>query len=366
MKKFLVDILKRLIQIPASYILRKFKPEIIAITGSAGKTSTKEAIFFVLRKKFGQEVDKSEGNLNTRLGLPLAILGFKKNPSFLTWPIVLFYSFFKALLIKKYPKILVLEYAIDYPGEFKILSSFTHPKITVVTSIGPAHLQFFKNINGVFKEKSELVKVLNKDGWAILNETDQRVKKMAGLTRAKIVYFKAENPIDLAKEAAKKVAKIYGIKEEESEEILQDFKLPQGRLEIKKGIKESFIIDDCYNANPLSVSLALDFLKNFKGERKIAVLGDMLELGDYTEKGHKEVGQKAKKISDLILTTGEKAKIIAEESNGLYFKTKKELIDFLRKEIKKGDIILIKASRAMKFEEIVDEIRSTKSTLLSC
>jgi len=355
MKKFLLEIIKRLMAIPASFILRKHQPKIIiGVTGSVGKTTTKEAIFFVLEKKFGNRVGKSEGNLNTRLGIPLVILGFVKNPAVWLWPAVVIYSFVKAPFVRRLPEILVLEYAIDYPGEFKILIKLIRPKIAVITRIGPAHLEFFNNIESIYKEKSELVKALPKDGWAVLNEKDKLVKKMAKETKTKVIYYDGESPIDQAKEAAKKVGKILGISEEESQRILSDFKMPDRRLQIFKGIKNTKIIDDTYNANPISMEIALDYLKNLSGKRKVAFLGDMLELGKDTAEFHRKIGEFAREKVDFLIGVGELARNFQADK---FFPDSEKAGKQALKIIKDGDIILVKGSRGMKMEKIVAAIR---------
>jgi UDP-N-acetylmuramoyl-tripeptide--D-alanyl-D-alanine ligase len=149
--------------------------------------------------------------------------------------------------------------------------------------------------------------------------------------------------------------------EDQIERGLQNLQPLHGRLNIIKGISGTIIIDDTYNANPTSVVFALEELdrlsKKYAAKRKIAVLGDMLELGNYAVKGHQEVGKMAKKMVDLVLCVGELGKIIADQSGGKHFENKEKLGDYLVKEIKKDDIILLKASRKMKFETIALAIK---------
>src|SRR4030042_2181731 len=167
----------------AKRYLKRTKPEIIAVTGSVGKTSTKDAIFCVLKSHFGKEVRKSEGNLNNETGAPVAILGFKKAPSYeatnpFGWIPIIFLAPFKSFLTKK-NKILILELAADKPGDIKYLTSFIHPKVAVLTNIGPAHLAAFGSIEKIIEEKAGLLRALPMDGTAILNIDDENVKKIS-------------------------------------------------------------------------------------------------------------------------------------------------------------------------------------------
>ena len=366
MKKFFLKILYFILKVLAKTVLFLRKPEIVAITGSVAKSSTKEAIYSILKQRFAKKVAESAGNLNNEIGLPLAVLGFKKSPTLLSWPFVLIWAFLKTifycLFFIPYPKILVLEMAADKPGDIEYLVKIAPPKVAVVTAVGPSHLQAFGTVEKVAQEKTKLVEVLPESGYAVLNEKDFRVFQMAKNTKASVRYFSPNN-LDIPIQAATLVGQLFGLKlKEEIEEGLKNYRPLKGRINLLRGISGSLIIDDSYNANPLSMKYALKQLiaisKQRSGKRKIAVLGDMLELGDYTEEGHKEVGRMAKQNCDLILTTGQKAQLIAKEGGGLYFQTKKQLIEFLKREIREGDIILVKASRGMKFEEIVEKVKS--------
>jgi UDP-N-acetylmuramoyl-tripeptide--D-alanyl-D-alanine ligase len=361
MKKFFLKVLQSILKFLASLVLKSKKPRIIAITGSVAKSSTKEAIWWVLKEKL--DVRKNEGNLNTEIGVPLAILGFKKSPRwFISWPFFILWAICKAtyytLPFTHYPKWLILEMAADKPDDIAYLVSFARPNIGVITAVGPSHLQAFKTIENVAEEKMKLAKALPKDGFAILNGQDPLIVKRAKQIKAKVLFFTSE---DIPSAATTIIGKIFKLSNEEIERRLKNYTPLKGRMNILYGIRGTVILDDSYNANPLSMEYALKRLKsqslNVKTARRIAVLGDMLELGDYAEEGHREVGKIAKENCDLLLTTGNNARYIAEEGRGQHFETKKELIDFLKSEIKNGDIILIKASRGMKFEEIVRAVR---------
>ena len=158
------------------YLIRT-RPKIIAITGSVGKTTTKEAIFAVLLEKFGSNVAKSEGNLNTETGVPLAILGYKKSPkNFYEWLPVLITVPFACFSRVKFD-FLVLEMAADKPGDIRYLTSFVKPYIAVVTAIGPSHLEKFGTIEKIIEEKTSIFWGLPHDGWAVMNIDDENLRK---------------------------------------------------------------------------------------------------------------------------------------------------------------------------------------------
>lgn len=394
MKNFFLKVLYWSLKLFAGWVLRARKPKIIAVTGSVAKSSTKEAIYQAIsdgRRATSDErrenkrliVGKSEGNLNNEIGVPLAILGFKKAPHFWQWFYILPWAKLKALyyllIASRYPQILVLEMAADKPGDIEYLTSFVKPSIAVVTAVGPSHLQTFKTIEKVAEEKEKLVEALPKDGFAVLNQSDPQVAKMArkvasrpraypvippkvefygmaNRTKAKVLFFKSTG-FDIPEKAARAVGEIFGLSKAQISQALSNLKALKGRMNILRGINGSTILDDSYNSNPLSASAALEYLKAQSAKRRIAVLGDMLELGDYSKKGHQEIGEKAKECADLVLAQGAESKAIAEKSGGRYFKTKQEMIEFLEKELKEDDLVLVKASRGMKFEEIIEKLK---------
>ncbi|MCK4554802.1 hypothetical protein KAU19_07680, partial [Candidatus Parcubacteria bacterium] len=185
--------MKKIIQLKlkilAKLILAKYKPDVIGITGSVGKTSTKEAIYTVLASKF--KVRRNIKNYNNEIGLPLTIIGADSpGRSIIGWYIV----FLKALKLilfkdKDYPKILVLEMGVDRPGDMKYLNNIVKCKVGVITSIGPVHLEFFGTINNIQKEKGGLIKNLTKSSWAVLNYDDEKVRQTGNNTEAQILTY---------------------------------------------------------------------------------------------------------------------------------------------------------------------------------
>lgn len=410
MRPFLAFILKY----AARFVIWRTKPLIIGITGSVGKTSTKEAIFAVLKTKF--RVRASWSNFNTEIGLPSSILGMhdlRRNP--VRWVFGILAGVLKALVMpKENPEILVLEYAAAKPGDIQYLVSVARPSIAVVTAIGeiPVHVEFFAGPKHIAREKGELVATLPTSGCAVLNFDDDTVLDMRELTRARVmtfgfgegadvraihyelrtyddrggvapsgISFKVERdgnvvPVRLpfcygksnvyAALAAISVAAILGVPLLDAVEALAGHKPLKGRMRILPGIKNTWILDDAYNAAPASTTAALETLAEFNTKgRKIAVLGDMLELGKYEEAAHRTIGERAGKAADIILTVGDRARLFLADEAMARGKNKEEIFMFgnadeagkkLQAILKPDDLILIKGSHAMHMEKIVEEI----------
>ncbi len=343
--------------------IRTYQPKIIGITGSVGKTSTRDATYEVLKKRF--RVRKSEKNYNNEIGFPLAILGVQhQGTSTLGWITVLIKAYVKTIFHDpQYPELLILEYGIDHPGDMDYLLSIAKPSIAVVTAIGevPVHVEFFKDQGEIIKEKAKLVGAVSPTGYAILNHDDYAVYDMKEKTRAHPVTFGFEENADVrvsnlklqlgkdeeigdipegitfkiehkgnfvpvrlkntfgvpqayAAAAAIAVGVTLGMNLVDIADQLYEYASPSGRMRLIKGVKQSLILDDTYNAAPEAMRAALDTLKNLPGKRKIAVLGDMLEIGTYTEQVHRATGDHAAEFVDLLFTVGVRAKFIAEEA----------------------------------------------------
>lgn len=421
MRKFL----QKTLRILAILVLKKYKPRIVAITGSVGKTSTKEAIFAVLRPYF--KVRKNEKNYNNEIGVPLTIIGgvdAKRN--LFLW----FWNYLKAILLIllpfRYPRILVLEMGADKPGDIRYLVGFVKPEISVVTAVGeiPVHVEFFAGPESVAREKRGLVEALPVWGWAVLNYDDATVFDMRERTEAHIltygfgegakilatnyeinppvyrpgrpgangdddfggINFKVRHddsfvPIRLSGRFGKQnvysalAAAAVGIALDlnliEINEALDGWQASPGRMRTLKGVKKSWIIDDTYNASPMAMHAALDALRDLgqaseqmPARRRIAVLGDMLELGKFTIEAHEATGQRAKECSDLLFTVGPRGKLIADEAvkigmpreNVFSFDGAEEVGEVLEDKIREGDLILVKGSRSMRMEKIVRDV----------
>ena len=177
------------LRVISTLVLEKYKPKIVAITGSVGKSTTKEVIFYLLRQKFF--VWKSEKNLNTEIGVPLSILGITDEPgrNIIKWFRVFSKGIGLILFTKKYPQILVLEMAAEFPGDLEYLTSFVRPDVSVVTNVGISHMEFFKTHDAIRREKGALVRALSADGVAILNRDDEGATALTNEAKCKIITF---------------------------------------------------------------------------------------------------------------------------------------------------------------------------------
>lgn len=395
-------IITKVLVFEARKALAKFKPTIIGVTGSVGKSSTKEAIAAVLESRF--DVRRSQKSYNSEIGLALAILGLNTAwHSPLGW-IKNIVDGFNVSLGKKFPKSLILEMGVDRPDDFDKLLGVVRPNIGVITAIGdiPVHVEFFSGPEAVAKEKSKLIKNLPVDGTAIINFDDEVVWELKEKTKAKVLSFgfgkgadvRASNyrigiegisfKLDFGGSSVPvRLNKIYGKQHVyaalagaaagivfdmnliEIAGALQKYESPPGRLKLIEGIKKSYLLDDSYNASPLATHAALDALEDFKLKgRKIVAFGDMLEIGKFTLEAHKAVGEKVAKIADYFVTVGPRSKFAAEgalsagmpEKNIKSFSTSPEAAEFLKEIVKEGDIVLVKGSQGIRMEKISLEL----------
>jgi len=345
--------------------------KIVAITGSVGKTSTKEFIASVLSEKY--RVLKTEGNFNNEIGLPLTIFN-----------------------IRDEHEVAVLEHGISDFNEMHRLSKISKPDICVLTNIGYCHLENLKNRDGVLKAKTELFDFAKDDFKIVINGDDDKLNTISdngnlyryGMNEEFFVYAKnikekgleginadiyiegkCEN-IDINVPgihmvynamAAAAVGKILGMSEESIKNGINNLKDIGGRLNIIKTDKIR-IIDDCYNANPVSVKSSLNVLLKTEGE-KVAILGDMFELGEDEVLYHREIGEYCKTLDSRFVFVGGlsyNTYLAAggkENKDMYYFKTVEEFLYNKENIIKNGDTVLVKASHSMHFDKIVEGIR---------
>jgi len=404
MKKTLEKILAFL----ARAIVNKYKPKIVGITGSMGKTSAKEAVFAVLKAKFN--VRENIKNYNNEIGVPLTIIGVETGgKSVLGWLKV----FSRAIGLifeqdKNYPEILVLEMGADKPGDIGYLTEHFPCDIGVVTKVGPAHLEAFKTVENIAKEKQKIVTHLDKDGIAILSYDDPLVREMHKRVKAKVVFFgqsEAANVRSIELIQQGKDMELSGIKFKiayqgsavpvylpgvvgahqinsaliaaavglsldmnliEVSEGLRNYKTPKGRMNLIAGKNNTLIIDDTYNSSPRAAAAALDALAELNvggAERKVAILGDMLELGDFTPQAHIDLGQKAAATGvKLLVCVGEFRDFIGQGAieNGLAevmkFVDSREAAAKVSELIKENDLILVKGSQGARMEKVVEAL----------
>ncbi len=400
----MTDLLKNILRILAKLTLARYKPRVIAITGSVGKTSSKEAIATVLRSKFS--VRASFENYNNEVGVPLTIIGEESGGrNVLLWAIIFIKAILK-IILTDYPKILVLELGTDRPGDISYLVRLIGKiNVAVLTDIGISHLEFFAHPESLAKEKLSLIKKLPKDSVALLNFDNAKIFEGRNATPARIVGYGFSHQANLlvsdmqiinsdgevgtnfkvhhrgnvvpfflpnglgtpgvyAALAAAGVGLEFDINLVSASESLKKFSPPAGRLRLLDGIKHTKIIDDTYNAAPDSVTAALDALKSVAPGRKLAAIGDMAELGVKSDWGHKEIGAKIVEAGvNLVFLVGPKTKITAKELEKRAFGGRIimfENSDMARLPIQnsliEGDTILVKGSQSMRMEKIVKEI----------
>lgn len=407
MKKYFLKLLAWKLKKLAKLTLKRYKPGIIGITGSVGKTSTKEVLKIILSKE--RRIRAPSKNFNNELGLPLTVLGnWQEIGGFGFWAKVILISLFHLIIKdKNYPEILILEYGIDAPGDMKKLLEIVRPNIGVITAIGeiPVHIEFFSGKESLIREKTRLINGLPATGFVVLNSDDKSVINMKKQTRAHVItfgfadsadvrisnfdcYLNGKIPVTFFKlnyggsfvpvkfenilgksqayaiASAAAVAVAFGINLIKVVENSFGYFSPPGRLKILPGVKDSLILDDTYNSSPLATKEALEVLKKLKSQRKIAVLGDMLELGSYTVEAHEEIGRVAAKSTKILFTIGNRAKFIAESAilaglpkkSVFIFNKITDVSKALQEIIQPGDLILVKGSQSVRLEKTVKEI----------
>ena len=405
MKQIFKKIVINTIEWQAHLIIKKFKPYIIAITGSVGKTSAKEAVYFVVSSKY--HTRKSQKSFNSEIGVPLTILGCPtgwSNP--FVWLRNIFKGFAVLLFTKNYPKYLVLEVGADSPGDIKRICSWLSPNTGIVTAIGetPVHIENFPSRNELVAEKSELVKAVSSTGKVILNADDESTVEMRSLFEGKPLFYGLSNEAEVSAShyrhdynekqeitgfsfrvnyngssvpftfngflgrqhvyavlAGVSVGVSQGINMVAIQESLGRYQAEPGRVKIIEGKNNSVILDDSYNASPVSVDAVLDELNELdvKG-RKIAVLGDMMELGRFSKEEHRKIGKKALNICDYVFSVGVRGRIITEESDDKdkvkHYSNSFKIADDFPLELKSGDVVLVKGSQAVRMEIVTKSL----------
>lgn len=358
----------------AKYYRDSFDIKVVGITGSVGKTSTKEMIASVLAQKYN--VHKTQGNFNNECGLPLTVYEMNEEH-----------------------EVSVLEMGINHFGEMRKLSTVASPDICVITNIGVAHLEFLKTKEGIMQEKTEMFKDMKEGGSIILNGDDPLLSTIGTVKGVDPVFFSLEDtsapvhatdiePIGLKGTsctihlpvgsfsctvptpglhmvsnalAGAAVGYKLGLTLDEIKRGIESLPFMPGRNNIIQA-ENMIILDDCYNANTVSMKAALDVLDMGIG-RKVAILGDMGELGDNWKELHREVGEYASSIGiDLVIAIGEMSKEIADGANrsntkALWFATKEGFLAQADEILIKGDNVLVKASHGMAFPLIVEALR---------
>ncbi|MBX4199941.1 UDP-N-acetylmuramoyl-tripeptide--D-alanyl-D-alanine ligase [Candidatus Parcubacteria bacterium] len=392
-------------------VLRRYQPKIVAVTGTVGKTSTKDAIYFALTPFVS--VRKSPKSFNSELGVPLTILG-QRNPANnpLGWIKAILDGIGLLLLPNHYPEWLVLEVGTDRPGDITALTRWLKPDMVVVTKLSkvPVHVEAFANPEDLFREKGRLVQALKPGGTLILNSDDEDVLRYKNLSDENIILFGNGNGSDISATgyeilydenkmptginfavtfageedkplpaailgtvgqhnmyqvlAALAVVRAMGEDVDYAASALRRLEPARGRMRIIEGIKSVTILDDTYNSSPVALEEALKTLKSIKATRKIAVLGDMLELGRFSLEEHKKAGERVKKSAGVLLTVGVRSRAMVEgalsagmdEGKIFQFDDSREAGKFLEQIMKRGDLVLVKGSQGMRMERVVEEV----------
>ena len=392
----------------ARAVLLRAKPKIIAVTGSVGKTTTKDAIFAALSPHL--HVRKSDKSFNSDIGVPLAILGLENgwhDP--IKWISNLFRGLALVIVPKDYPRWLVLEVGADRPGDIRKIARWLRPDIAVITAVPeiPVHVEFFDSPKAVLREKRSLAEHLKPGGKLVINGDDPHLSDLQSDFRGVTVTFGLEDHNDFFAShddivyegsepsgirfrvnhlgssvpvsiygslgrprmysalAALAVASTVGVDLVAGSHGLAQWSPPPGRMRILKGVRNSIIIDDTYNSSPAAALAALDTLRSVAATgRKIALLGDMLELGKYANDAHKEVGERAAASADMLVTVGFRARLMAEaaldagmtdENVRSYEQGESERAGLeLEKELQPGDIVLVKGSQSIRMERAVE------------
>jgi UDP-N-acetylmuramoyl-tripeptide--D-alanyl-D-alanine ligase len=362
----------------AEKVLDSQRVKVVGITGSIGKTTTKEFAATLLAKSF--QVLKSEGNYNNHIGLPLSILKLRKKD-----------------------EVAVLEMGMSSPGEITRLTQIAPPDIAVITNIHPVHLEFFDSIEAIGLAKKEILVGMKPDGTAVLNGDDPAIQKITEDWRGKKILFGLSRECDIRAENTQRAGYrgitfdlIYGKKKEKTfipfiyksflsnflaasaiayamgtpfkdvlaqTQLLRPFSMRGDIIHLPEGIT---LIDDSYNSNPAALESVLEDLSSLKAKRKVAVLGDMLELGKTKKSYHLEAGKQVQQWGwERLITIGPLSRHMAEGARkaGMKdvqiasFENADEAADYVMSLLKPGDLILVKGSRGMRTDKIVERLK---------
>lgn len=411
MKETFKTIVVSILTAEAAFLIRRKKPTIIAITGSVGKTSTKDAIYAAVRGSV--KARQSQKSFNSDIGVPLTVLGLPNgwsNP--FLWLKNIFDGGLTALFSSEYPDVLILEAGIDQPGDMDRLTKWMKPHFVVLTRLPdiPVHVEAFRSPEAVVEEKMKLVTALQASGKLIFNNDDPIIQAQLPSVLQEQVSFSRYLPADFQASADKivyaddkpigvgftlthqgeahqvqllgtvgtqhmyavcaaiAVASELGIDTKTAIANVQSLQTPNGRMRLISGLKSSLLIDDTYNSSPIATESALQALQEIKyANRKIAVLGDMLELGQYSAEQHRQIGERVAATAHVLFTVGVRARGIAEgalaagmsEAHIFQYDDVQRAGQELQTFLKSGDVVLIKASQGIRAERIVEEVMET-------
>jgi len=367
------------LQTLATAVRKLWGKPLVAVTGSAGKTTTKEAIAHVLSTQF--RVLKSEGNFNNHFGLPLMLL--KLEPGY---------------------DVAVIEMGMSHAGEIRALAKIAQPEIGVVTNVAPVHLEFFDSLAGIARAKYELIESLAASGTAVLNADDEYVSQFGRDFKGKVVMYgtrrtadvRAENIQSKGTEGAEFDVVIGGVREHARLPLVGEHNVLNALAAVAVGLERGLrpteavaalaslapadkrgqvlhlgnitVINDCYNSNPKALEAMVDALAAMKAKRRIVVAGEMLELGPAGEEMHRQAGQHvADKKIDLLVGVRGLAQAMVEGARRAgtqaeFVATPEEAGEWLASQARDGDVVLLKASRGVKLEKALETWKARRDT----
>jgi len=409
-------IIKYILWFLAKLTLWRYKPMVIAVAGSTGKSSTKEAIYYALKNNF--QVERSTSNLNTEIGLPLTIIqGDDAKKNIFLWLKNIFQTLSLVVIKRKdYPKILILEMSEDQPHLISYLAKLCRPKIGVISWIGeiPVHVEFHQSAKALQEEIQNLISFLPQDGTAILNYDNSLSLEAKERTKAKIITYGFNNNADVkisdyslimdkdlskigmtlrlehqgsyvplkltgvfgqpqvyALAAGVAVGLALGLHLVTISQSLENYKLLKARTSFLQGIKNTWIFDDTYNSNPDALKVALDIYHDlilaikkenlYFFKRRVLALGDMRELGKYSDEAHQQSASQIIENADILIAVGKKMKITVEEcfklgfsrENIYWFENSFDAGKKAQELIQAGDLFLVKGSRGIHMEQVI-------------
>jgi len=407
MKQLLKSPVAGFLALLARFVLMKYRPIVVMVTGSVGKTSTKDAVAAALSPKFNLRA--SEKSYNSEFGVPLTIIG-AKNPwnDPLAWIKVIGEAFALIFLPNHYPRLLVLEVGADRPGDLKKILAIATPDAVVVTRLPevPVHVEAYASPAAVREEEFAPAYALAPHTPLIISADDSFAKHLASRLDARITTYGfakdadiriegemlrtedpgplgmhaqvvvGENHYDLSAQGALGRQQLYapaaalacalslGLSTKEALKGLEDYLPPPGRSRLLAGVSNAILIDDTYNSSPAAVEEALRAISLIKAKRRIVVLGDMLELGRYSTHEHERIGTLAAHAADIVVGVGARAISITEaarkkgksEKEALHYASAQDAVDGLRDVLHPGDVVLIKGSQGVRMERIVKEL----------
>jgi UDP-N-acetylmuramoyl-tripeptide--D-alanyl-D-alanine ligase len=416
MKSFFKKIIVFILTFEAKRVLKKYRPKIVAVTGSVGKTSTKDAVYTLLSAvAFAR---KSEKSFNSELGVPLTILGLPTAWSSIKgWLENIIEGLHLLLTTQPYPEWLIVEVGADRPGDIKALS-WLAPNIVIFTRFPdvPVHVEYFASPAELIAEKRELKKALRADGTLIVNHDDPMMQSEEivegqhlmtyGFTEGATVFadnyqieYRDARPIGVSCMvhfqhdhvplvlegtvgrhhlysilAALSVAVVEGVTFTKAVAALETHTSPAGRMRILEGIQRTTILDDTYNSSPIAVEAGLNALTTIKvSGKKVVVLGDMMELGDFSVEEHRKAGEQAALVADVFVTVGVRMLGAGEAARAMggvctdvkSFKTALEAAQYLPTIVGEGDLIYVKGSQSTRMERVVEALLNDQGSAAS-